>query len=86
MLIADLLYTETTQHQGHLKRKLDLLLFHLQIPAKEVAKVILNADILDNRNQRYIVGKYGEMMTEAKMTMSDVQYHNMMKKQLFGSK
>ncbi len=57
-----------------------------QIPAKEVAKVILNADILDNRNQRYIVGKYGEMMTEAKMTMSDVQYHNMMKKQLFGSK
>ncbi len=35
-----------------------------QIPGKEVAKVILNADILDNRNQRYIVGKYGEIIRQ----------------------
>ena len=57
-----------------------------QIPAEEVAKVILNAAILDNPDRRYLVGKYGEMMTEAKMTMSDIECHNMMKKQLLGSK
>jgi len=57
-----------------------------QIPAEEVAKVILNAAILDNPDRRYLVGKYSEMMIDAKMTMSDIEYHNMMKKQLFGSK
>jgi NAD(P)-dependent dehydrogenase (short-subunit alcohol dehydrogenase family) len=57
-----------------------------QIPAEEVAKVILNAAILDNPNRRYLVGKYSEMMKEAKMTMSDIECHNMMKRQLFGSK
>jgi short-subunit dehydrogenase len=56
-----------------------------QIPAKEVAKVILNAAIVDNPNQRYLVGKYSEMMTQAKMTMSDRECHNMMKNQLLGS-
>jgi short-subunit dehydrogenase len=55
-----------------------------QIPAEEVAKVILNAAILDNPNQRYLVGKYSEMMEEAKVTMSDRECHNMMKRQLLG--
>jgi short-subunit dehydrogenase len=56
-----------------------------QIPAEEVAKVILSAAILDNPDRRYLVGKYSEMMTEAKMTMSDIECHNMMKKQLLDS-
>jgi hypothetical protein len=55
-----------------------------QIPAEEVAKVILNAAILDNPNRRYLVGKYSEMMTQAKMTMSDIECRNMMKRQLLG--
>jgi hypothetical protein len=55
-----------------------------QIPAEEVAKVILSAAILDNPDRRYRVGKYSEMMTEAKMTMSDRERHNMMKRQLLG--
>jgi short-subunit dehydrogenase len=57
-----------------------------QIPAEEVAKVILSAAILDNPDRRYLVGKYSEMMTEAKTTMSDRERHNMMKRQLLGSK
>ena len=57
-----------------------------QIPAEEVASVILNAAILDNPDRRYLVGKYSEMMTQAKMTMSDRECHNMMKRQLLGSK
>jgi short-subunit dehydrogenase len=56
-----------------------------QIPAEEVAKVILNAAIFDNPDRRYLVGKYSEMMKEAKMTMSDRECHNMMKRQLLGS-
>jgi len=56
-----------------------------QIPAEEVAKVILNTAILDNPDRRYLVGKYSEMMKEAKMTMSDIECHNMMKRQLLGS-
>jgi NAD(P)-dependent dehydrogenase (short-subunit alcohol dehydrogenase family) len=57
-----------------------------QIPAEEVAKVILGAATLDNPDRRYLVGKYSEMMKEAKMTMSDIECHNMMKRQLLGSK
>jgi short-subunit dehydrogenase len=57
-----------------------------QISAKEVAKAILDAAILDIPDQRYIVGKYSEMMVEQKMTMSDTEYYNMMKTQLFGGK
>jgi len=56
-----------------------------QIPAEEVAKVILNTAILDNPDRRYLVGKYSEMMKEAKMTMSDIECSNMMKRQLLGS-
>jgi hypothetical protein len=52
-----------------------------QIPAK----VILNAATLDNPDRRYLVGKYSEMMKEAKMTMSDIECRNMMKRQLLGS-
>ena len=58
-----------------------------QIPAEEVAKAILNAAILDNPDQRYLVGKYSEMyQQEATMTMSDIDCRNMMKRQLLGSK
>jgi NAD(P)-dependent dehydrogenase (short-subunit alcohol dehydrogenase family) len=57
-----------------------------QIPAEEVAKAILNAAIVDNPDQRYLVGKYSEMMKEATMTMSDIECRNMMKRQLLGSK
>ena len=56
-----------------------------QISAEEVAKLILNAAILDNPDRRYLVGKYSEMMAEVKMTMSDIEYHNMMKRQIPGS-
>ena len=59
---------------------------HYQICAKEVAKVILNAAILEHPDQRYVVGKYSEMMVGRKMTMSDTEYYNMLKNQLFGSK
>jgi NAD(P)-dependent dehydrogenase (short-subunit alcohol dehydrogenase family) len=57
-----------------------------KMPAEEVAKVILNATISANPDQRYLVGKYSEMMMEAKRTMSDTQSHNMMESQLLGSK
>jgi NAD(P)-dependent dehydrogenase (short-subunit alcohol dehydrogenase family) len=57
-----------------------------QIPAEEVAKAIVNAAIVDNPDQRYLVGKYSEMMKEATMTMSDIECRNMMKRQLLGSK
>ncbi len=56
-----------------------------QIPAEEVAKVIVSAAILDNPDRRYLVGKYSEMMEEIKMTMSDIECRNMMKRQLLGS-
>src|SRR5215213_6410037 len=56
-----------------------------QIPAEEVANEILKAAILDNPDRRYHVGKYSEMMKQAKMTMSDIECHNMMKRQLLGS-
>ena len=57
-----------------------------KIPAEEVAKVILNAAISANPDQRYLVGKYSETMMEAKRTMSDAQSHNMMESQLLGNK
>jgi NAD(P)-dependent dehydrogenase (short-subunit alcohol dehydrogenase family) len=56
-----------------------------QIPAEKVAKAILNAAIVDNPDRRHLVGKYSEMMKEAKVTMSDIECHNMMKRQLLGS-
>jgi short-subunit dehydrogenase len=57
-----------------------------KIPAEEVAKVILKAAISANPDQRYLVGKYSEMMMEAKRTMPDAQVHNIMKNQLLGCK
>jgi endonuclease III len=40
-----------------------------QIPAEEVAKVILNAAISDNPDRRNLVGNYSKMMAERKMTI-----------------
>jgi NAD(P)-dependent dehydrogenase (short-subunit alcohol dehydrogenase family) len=57
-----------------------------KISAGEVAKVILNAAISANPDQRYFVGKYNETMMGAKRTMSDAQSHNMMESQLLDSK
>lgn len=57
-----------------------------KISAGEVAKVILNAAISANPDQRYFVGKYSETMMGAKRTMSDAQSHNMMESQLLDSK
>jgi NAD(P)-dependent dehydrogenase (short-subunit alcohol dehydrogenase family) len=57
-----------------------------KISAGEVAKVILNAAISANPDQRYFVGKYSETMMGAKRTMSDAQSHNMMESQLLGNK
>lgn len=57
-----------------------------KMPAEEVAKVIFNASISSNPYRRYLVGKYSEMMMETKRTMPDVQFHDMMKNQLIGSK
>ncbi len=56
-----------------------------KIPAEEVAKVIFNASISPNPSQRYFVGKYSKMMMDAKRTMTDMQFHNMMKMQLLRS-
>jgi NAD(P)-dependent dehydrogenase (short-subunit alcohol dehydrogenase family) len=74
-----------TQMMQKLFEEYKLIEEQYQIPADEVAKVILNAAILDNPDGRYLVGKYSEMMKEAKMTMSDIECHNMMKTQLLGS-
>jgi NAD(P)-dependent dehydrogenase (short-subunit alcohol dehydrogenase family) len=57
-----------------------------KMAAGEVAKVIFNASISSNPYRRYLVGKYSEMMMETKRTMPDVQFHDMMKNQLIGSK
>ena len=77
----DLSYTQMMQK---LFEKYKLIEEQYLIHAEEVAKVILNAAILDNPDRRYCVGKYSEMMAEAKMTMSDIECHNMMKRQLLG--
>jgi short-subunit dehydrogenase len=58
------------------------------VPSQEVAKVILSAAILDNPDnpdRSYLVGKYSEMMTEAKMTMSIIELHDIMKIQSLGN-
>jgi predicted butyrate kinase (DUF1464 family) len=57
-----------------------------KISAEAVAKVIFNASISSNPNQRYLVGKYSETMMETKRTMSDTQSHNMMESQLLRGK
>jgi hypothetical protein len=57
-----------------------------KISAEEVAKVILNAALSANPEQRYLVGRYSETMMGEKRTMSDAQSHNMMESQLLGNK
>jgi short-subunit dehydrogenase len=48
----------------------------------EVAKVILRAVTSDNPDFRYIVGKDAAMSLEARRNMSDVEFENLIKKQL----
>ena len=78
-------YSPYTQMMQKLFEEYKQVQEQYQIPAEEVAKVILGAATLDNPDRRYLVGKYSEMMKEAKMTMSDIECHNMMKRQLLGS-
>jgi hypothetical protein len=71
-------YSPYTQMMQKLFEKYKQVEEQYQIPAEDVAKVILNAAILDNPDRRCIVGKYSEMMTEAKMTLSDILLHHML--------
>lgn len=57
-----------------------------KISADEVAKVILNAALSANPEQRYLVGRYSKTMMGGKRTMSDAQSHSMMESQLLGNK
>ena len=47
----------------------------------EVAKVILQAVMVDNPDFRYVVGKDAAMILEARRNMSDREFQNFMKKQ-----
>ena len=47
----------------------------------EVAKVILQAVMVDNPDFRYMVGKDAAMILEARRNMSDREFQNFMKKQ-----
>lgn len=47
--------------------------------ADVVAKVVLNAATGENPNPKYLVGKDIETWMEAKRSMSDEEFHNMMK-------
>jgi hypothetical protein len=48
----------------------------------EVAKVILQAALSDNRDFRYAVGKDATMILEARRNMSDREFVSFIKKQL----
>ena len=48
----------------------------------EVAKVILKAVTSDNRDFRYVVGNDAVTTLEARKSMSDREFQNMMKKQI----
>jgi NAD(P)-dependent dehydrogenase (short-subunit alcohol dehydrogenase family) len=48
----------------------------------EVAKVILQAVTSDNPDFRYVVGKDAEMTLESRRSMSDREFHNLIKKQI----
>jgi hypothetical protein len=48
----------------------------------EVAKVILQAVLSDNRDFRYVVGKDATMILEARRNMSDREFVSFIKKQL----
>jgi NAD(P)-dependent dehydrogenase (short-subunit alcohol dehydrogenase family) len=57
-----------------------------KISADEVSKVILNAALSANPEQRYLVRRYSKTMMRGKRTMSDAQYHNMVESQLLDNK
>lgn len=61
--LDDLPYTQMMQK---LFEKYKLIEEQYLIHSEEVAKVILNAAILDNPDRRYCVGKYSEMMARQK--------------------
>ena len=46
----------------------------------EVAKVILQAVMVDNPDFRYVLGKDAAMILEARRNMSDREFQNFMKK------
>jgi NAD(P)-dependent dehydrogenase (short-subunit alcohol dehydrogenase family) len=75
-----------TQTMNRMFEKYKQVVEEYKISAEEVAKVILNAAISANPDQRYLVGKYSETMMRAKKTMSDAQSHSMMESQLLGNK
>ena len=51
------------------------------IPSSEVAKVILQAVTSDNPEFRYVVGQDAAMIIEARVSMSDKEFQNLIKKQ-----
>jgi short-subunit dehydrogenase len=51
------------------------------IPSSEVAKVILQAVTADNPEFRYVVGQDAAMIIEARVSMSDKEFQNLIKKQ-----
>ena len=52
------------------------------IHPSEVAKVIIQAVMVDNPDFRYAVGKDAATLLEARRNMSDREFQNMIKKQL----
>jgi NAD(P)-dependent dehydrogenase (short-subunit alcohol dehydrogenase family) len=75
-----------TQTMNRMFEKYKQVVEEYKTSAEEVAKVILNAALSANPEQRYLVGRYSETMMREKRTMSDAQSHNMMKSQLLGNK
>ena len=75
-----------TQTMNRMFEKYKQVVEEYKISADEVAKVILNAALSANPEQRYLVGRYSETMMRGKRTMSDAQSHNMMESQLLDNK
>ena len=75
-----------TQTMNRMFEKYKQVVEEYKISAEEVAKVILNAALSANPEQRYLVGRYSETMMGEKRTMSDAQSHDMMESQLLGNK
>ena len=75
-----------TQTMNGMFEKYKQVVEEYNISADEVAKVILNAALSADPEQRYLVGRYSETMMRAKRTMSDAQSHNMMESQLLDNK
>lgn len=52
------------------------------IPPSEVAKVIIEAVKTDNSDFRYVVGKDAAMMLEARRSMSDRAFQDLIRQQI----